>query len=159
MQLKPEIRTALERINFGSRCKNFSQKYSFAFNECFEKYDNKEVVNIFKELGYKAVHIKKENFFRITEGINDYKFEFNISLKYGCTEFIWAVWKEKELQTGSPWGALKKLLEDNDERLQTPLFRNYDELKEILQEALIMYEDFKRELLDIYSCEKEDKSI
>jgi hypothetical protein len=156
MQLRPEIRTALERIDFGSRCKNLSEKYWFASNEGFGKYDNKEAINVFKELGYKAVHIKKENFFRITEGIDDYKFEFNISLKYGGTEFIWAVWKGKELQTGSPWGVLKKLLESNDERVRSPIFRNYHDLKEILQEALLMYEDFKRELLSIYNCEKEE---
>lgn len=159
MQLKLEIRTVLEKINFIGKYKNLSEKYSFALNESFEKYDNKEVINVFKEIGYKAVHIKNENFFKVVEKIEDYKFQFNISLKYGCVEFIWAVWKGKELQTGSPWGVLKDLLEDNDESVSRPIFRNYDELKEILQEALLMYEDFKRELLDLYSCEKEEENI
>jgi dsDNA-binding SOS-regulon protein len=51
-------------------------------------------------------------------------------------------------------GVLKYLLDGKDyeeDRIRKPVFRNYDDLREILKEAFIMYEDFKREVLSIYS--------
>ncbi|WP_025694110.1 hypothetical protein [Paenibacillus durus] len=80
-----------------------------------------------------------------------YKFQFNISLKYGLVEFIWAVWKNNDLQTGLPWGMLKQLLDGrDDEKVKKPVFRNYGDLKEILKDAFSMYDDFKRELVLVY---------
>ncbi|AEV68229.1 hypothetical protein [Acetivibrio clariflavus] len=149
MELKPDIKIALEKINFLERYKSLSTKYAFDTTECFKSYENSEVLNIFSELGYKATFNKSENFFKVVEKTPPYKFQFNISLKYGIAELIWAVWKDKIYYGGGVWIMMKKLLGDNDENIKYPRFRNYTDLKEILAEAFAIYEDFKREFLAI----------
>ncbi len=152
MQLPSEIRVALENIDFIDRHKNMSAKYDF---DDELKYDNNEVLRIFNELGYYARYYKRENFFQIVEEVPPCQFKFNISLKYAHLEFIWVVRKDGELYTGSPWGGLKQSLDGTDEGVRKPGFRNYDELKEILEEAFLMYEDFYRELFFVYSSKTE----
>lgn len=152
MQLPSEIRVALENIDFIDRYKNMSAKYDF--DEEF-KYDNNEVLRIFNELGCYARYYKRENFFQIVEEVPPCQFKFNISLKYAHLEFIWVVRKDGELLIGDPWDMLKRSLDGTGENVRAAGFRNYDELKEILEEAFLMYEDFKRELLSIYSSKTE----
>jgi len=149
MELKNEIRVALENIFFIDKYKKLSMKYDFDSSERFRVSDNQEVLNIFNDLGYKAIFSKKETFFKVVDNMEPYKFQFNVSLKAGHTELIWAVWKNGELQTGLPWVMFKRLLDGTDENLKYPVFRNYNDLKQILQEALDMFENFKRELLSI----------
>ncbi|MDT3427710.1 hypothetical protein J2Z22_003286 [Paenibacillus forsythiae] len=153
-QLKPEVRTTLENINFIDNYRELSEKYSFNPDDSFESYEISEVLNLFTELGYKASFDKKEKFFKIVDEIDSYKFQFNTSLRYGLVEFIWAVWKNNELQTGLPWGMLKQLLDGNDDdKIKKPVFRNYTDLKEILKDAFSMYDDFKRELVLVYESQ------
>lgn len=141
-------------MDFISKYRNLSAKYSFSSDESFEAYDNNEVLNLFAELGFKASFDKKEKFFKVVDEIDSCKFQFNISLKYGLVEFIWAVWKNNELQTGLPWGMLKQLLDDkDDDKINKPVFRNYNDLKEILDDAFAMYNEFKRELVLVYSSQ------
>ncbi len=147
MQLKQATKTALEKINFIERYKTLSNKYAFDLKEAFERYDINEVLNIIDGLGYKASYNKSENFFKIVEKTPEFKFQFNISLKYGLVELIWAIWMGKEYFDGSNWVMLKRLLDGMDENLRDPRFRNYVELKEILEIALSIYEDFKHEFL------------
>lgn len=73
-------------------------------------------------------------------------FQFTISLKYGAMEFIWSAWKNTELLIGGTWGIIKEQLngQEND-KVKKPIFRSYNEIREILAEALLIYEDFKRE--------------
>lgn len=148
MQLRPEIREALEKIDFINRYKRMSAKYRFNSNERLEGYDNNEVLRILAELGYPARYDKRENFFQIAEEYPPFQFKFNISLKYALLEFIWVARKDGELLTGSPWILLKQLLDGTDESISRPAFRNYDDLREALKEAFDMYEDFKRALLE-----------
>jgi hypothetical protein len=63
------------------------------------------------------------------------------------------VWRSSELQTGVPWVLLKRLLDGTTDNVKYPIFRNYNDLKEILQEVFAMFEDFKRELLSIYATQ------
>ena len=82
MQLAPQIRAALEKIDFINRYKNMSAKYDF--DEEFD-YDN--------ELGYPARNDKRENFFQIVEEYPPFQFKFNISLSYALLDFIrWSEW-------------------------------------------------------------------
>lgn len=154
LQLKLEIRSALTNMDFIAKYRNLSAKYSFNSDESFEAYDNNEVLNLLAELGLKASFDKKEKFFKVVDEIDSSKFQFNISLKYGLVEFTWAVWKNNELQTGLPWGMLKQLLDGkDDDKINKPVFRNYNDLKEILEDAFAMYNEFKRELELVYSSQ------
>ena len=97
--------------------------------------------------------MKKENFFRVGEVKNKdiYTFRFNISLKYGLVEFIWEAWHTGEVRTGTSWAMFVDVLSNDTEKILRPCFHSYDELKEIMKIAFEMYEDFKRELIPIYS--------
>jgi hypothetical protein len=102
--LSPEVRLSLEKINFIDRYRNISAKFAFDFDECFEKYDIKEILGIFSQLGYNVTFHKKENFFQLVEEVTYCKFYFHISVRYGVVEFIWYVLKNNESQQCGPWG-------------------------------------------------------
>ncbi|WP_051506964.1 hypothetical protein [Saccharibacillus sacchari] len=156
MELKPEVKKSLEKIDFISRYKKLYMKYSFSSAERFKSYDNSLVMDLFGELGYKVSFNKKENFFKFIEQKHSYKFQVNISLKAGHTEIIWALWRNEALQIGIPWILLKTLMGDSDQNIKYPIFRNYEDLKMILKESFLMYEDFKEEILLIYEHQVSD---
>lgn len=143
MLLKIDTRRALEQINFSKRYEQISNKHLFDFEESFERYSNEEVIKIIKELGYTVSFNKKEKFLNITEEKNNITFKFNISIQYGICELIWAVFKNKSYYDGYIWGGMNAELDNSSERIREPVFRNYEDLKNILIEAFKIYEDFK----------------
>lgn len=147
MKLSDDIKQVLKRIDFVNRYKNIVKKNSFHFNERFEKYSNGEVLSVISKLGYKAGYIKGENFFKIFEKVNAYEFQFNIILKGGIVQLVWDLTKDSVRQSlGGPFGLIISLY-NGEEFSQKPLFRNYEDLNEILKESFTLYEDFKREIL------------
>ncbi|AZQ45933.1 MULTISPECIES: hypothetical protein [Bacillus cereus group] len=150
--LEPEIKEVLEKIDFIQRYKALSKQFPDRENT-FENYENEKVIAVFESLGYKARFMKKENFFIVGEVKNKdfYTFRFNISLKYGLVEFIWSARYNGEVRVRNSWDMFVKVLSNGSERLPAVCFHSYDELKEIMKIAFEMYEDFKRELIPIYS--------
>ncbi|MED2836673.1 MULTISPECIES: hypothetical protein [Bacillus] len=150
--LELEIKEVLEKIDFVERYKSLSEKFPDRTNT-FENYENEKAIEIFESLGYKARFMKKENFFIVGEVKNKdiYTFRFNISLKYGLVEFIWSARHNGEVRVGNSWDMFVKVLSNGSERLPAVCFHSYEELKEIMKIAFEMYEDFKRELIPIYS--------
>lgn len=147
MELNTKVKSALENINFSERHKKLASKFNFNETELFENYNNEIILEILNELGYKAKYTKREDFFSIkSKEKKGYKFEFNMSFKYGVVEFIWAMWKnENIIKSLGPWDVIQRLLDGN--KYNTIKFRNYDDLKVILQEGLNLYDDFKIEIL------------
>ncbi|MCU7755567.1 hypothetical protein PDQ36_03930 [Bacillus cereus] len=150
--LELEIKEVLEKINFVERYKALSEKFSNSENT-FENYENEKVFEVFETLGYKARYNKKADFFIVGEVKNkdSYAFRFNISLKYGVAELIWEAWHNDEVKVGDPWDVFIRLLSNDMGKVPMLYFHSYDELKEIMKIAFEMYEDFKRELIPIYS--------
>ncbi|ANE87734.1 MULTISPECIES: hypothetical protein [Bacillus] len=150
--LEPEIKEVLEKIDFIQRYKALSKQFPDRENT-FENYENEKAIEVFESLGYKARFMKKENFFIVGEVKNKdfYTFRFNISLKYGLVEFIWSARYNGEVRVGNSWDMFVKVLSNGSERLPAVCFHSYDELKEIMKIVFEMYEDFKRELIPIYS--------
>lgn len=145
MQLYPSLRPVLEKIDFLVRYRELRKRFPYT-DESFEGYSNTEVLRIIESFGYQVKFNKRENFFGIKESLARYDFRFNINCKYGVVELIWDIVKGGErLTLGGPWGLICDLLIGDDCNIKKPAFRNYDDLKEILQEAFSMYEDFKRE--------------
>lgn len=144
-----------EKIKFIERYQQLSAKYNADAKESFENYESSQVITIMNELGYKASFNKKEQFFKIIETQNYYKFQFVISLRYGAAELIWSVWKHAELTVGGSWGIIKKQLDGlEDGQVRKPVFRNYEELKALLADVCFIYEDFKREYMREHDIEK-----
>ncbi|EEK60022.1 MULTISPECIES: hypothetical protein [Bacillus] len=150
--LELEIKEVLEKINFVERYKALSERFSNSENT-FENYENEKVFEVFETLGYKARYNKKAGFFIVGEVKNkdSYAFRFNISLKYGVAELIWEAWHNDEVRVGDPWDVFIRLLSNDMGKVPVLYFHSYDELKEIMKIAFEMYEDFKRELIPIYS--------
>ena len=143
-----------EKINLYERHSNISNQYRF--EETFENYSNEKVIEIVKELGYSAKYRKKENFFQIIETTNKLKFYFHFSLKYGLVEIIiyWECINNKDKWGGGTFAGICKKIEiaKNEEKegyIKDARFRNYEDLKNILREYFLIYEDLKTEVLKV----------
>ena len=154
MELSKKELEIFEKINLYERHSNISNQYRF--EETFENYSNDEVIKIVKELGYSAKYRKKEKFFQIIETINEMKFYFHFSLKYGLVEVImyWECINNKDIWGGGTFAGICKKIEiaKNEEKegyIKKARFRNYEDLKNILREYFLIYEDLKTEVLKV----------
>lgn len=151
LELKEEVKRALEDMDFVEKYENLSKKYDMAKtlpDERLALYDIDTVIDMFHELGYTAKYDKKEKFFQLKKWSRDeYSFGFNIGLEGGIAELIWVAWKRKEILLGMPLSVYPRLLVDVNLRIKPPCFKNYDELEEILKEAFNMFEEFQEALL------------
>ena len=161
MELSKKEFEIFEKINLYERYSNISNQYRF--EETFENYSNDEVIKIVKELGYSAKYRKKENFFQIIETINEMKFYFHFSLKYGLVEIImyWECINNKDIWGGGTFAGICKKIEiaKNEEKegyIKKARFRNYEDLKNILREYFLIYEDLKTEVLKVDWDEEDD---
>ena len=154
MELSKKDLEIYEKINLYDRYRDINNLYRF--EETFENYSNDEVIKIVKELGYTAKYRKKENFFQIIETTSKIKFYFHFSLKYGLVEIIiyWEYKKNKDIWGGGDFAGLCKLIEisrgeEMEGYIRKPCFRNYEDLKNILREYFLIYEDLKTEVLKV----------
>ena len=154
MELSKKELEIFEKINLYERHSNISNQYRF--EETFENYSNEKVIEIVKELGYSAKYKKKENFFQIIETTNKLKFYFHFSLKYGLVEIIiyWECINNKDKWGGGTFAGICKKIEiaKNEEKegyIKKARFRNYEDLKNILREYFLIYEDLKTEVLKV----------
>ena len=154
MELSKKELEIFEKINLSDRYRDINNLYRF--EETFENYSNDEVIKIVKELGYTAKYRKKENFFQIIKTINEMKFYFHFSLKYGLVEIImyWECINNKDIWGGGTFAGICKKIEiaKNEEKegyIKKARFRNYEDLKNILREYFLIYEDLKTEVLKV----------
>jgi len=153
MKLSKKELEIFEKINLYERHSNISNQYRF--EETFENYSNEKVIEIVKELGYTAKYRKKENFFQIIETINEMRFYFHFSLKYGLVEIIMGMMdkNKKNIIGGLVPNICKKIeIVKNEEKkgdIKKARFRNYEDLKNILKEYFLIYEDLKTEVLKV----------
>lgn len=148
MDINPELKPCLERINFVERYLNMLATYSKDFETRFSSYDNSTITELISTFGYEVKYHKGENFFKILETYSHYQFQFNIILKGGIIQFVWDVLRNNvrmDLAWG-PWGTIVHSI-SSAPCTTKPIFHDYAELKAILQEAFAIYEDFKRCLL------------
>ena len=138
MELSKKELEIFEKINLYDRYRDINNLYRF--EETFENYSNDEVIKIVKELGYTAKYRKKENFFQIIETINEMRFYFHFSLKYGLVEVImyWECINNKDIWGGGTFAGICKKIEiaKNEEKegyIKKARFRNYEDLKNILE--------------------------
>ena len=147
----------LNSIHFAERYKKLYKQYSFNFNESFNNYDNQYVLKLLQEVGYIDIkYQKRENFFQSVKKIDVYRFEHKIKTKSGAVELIWDVMKNNQYFTGNSFSNLEYELLNLEERHPLPIFRNYEDLREILTIAFQMFEDMTAEFLKVYgecTCE------
>ena len=142
-----KIISALNKISFCERYKALSDATQFANNVTSLQIE--EVVEIFKRLGYGATFNRAESFYKVVQEVEPFRFQFNISLKYGNVELIWDFLEHGyRLKPSGPWNAIYKRLLNADERILMPKYRNSEDLKDILKQSFVIYEDLKKELVD-----------
>jgi hypothetical protein len=145
MDLDPKTKKALVKIDFLVRYKSLYLRHSK--DDFFTNTDISKVLEIIKVCGYEDVkYFKSESFF----SVEDFKKSkigvgLNLSVKYGLVELILNV-KIHDKIDGGPFGFIINLL-GSEERIEDPRFSTYEELREILNEAFVIYEDFKKELI------------
>ena len=154
MELSKKELEIFEKINLYKRHHTLSVQNNY--ESTFENYSNEKVIEIVKELGYTAKYRKKENFFQIIETTNKLKFYFHFSLKYGLVEIIiyWEYINNKDKWGGGTFAGICKKIEiaKNEEKegyIKDARFRNYEDLKNILREYFLIYEDLKTEVLKV----------
>ena len=154
MELSKKDLEIYEKINLYKR--HYTLSVQNNYESTFENYSNEKVIEIVKELGYTAKYRKKEIFFQIIETTNKLKFYFHFSLKYGMVEVIifWEYENNKDLSGGGLLSVVCKLIEiaKNEEKegyIKKARFRNYEDLKNILREYFLIYEDLKTEVLKV----------
>ena len=142
-----------EKIHLYDRYSYISNQYRY--EDKSKDYSNDKTIEIVKELGYSAKYRKKEKFFQIIETINEMKFYFHFSLEYGMVEIIMGMMnKNKKHIIGGAFSWLCKKIKvtENEEikdNVKYARFRNYEDLKNILREYFLIYEDFKTEVLKV----------
>lgn len=153
MELSKKELEIFEKINLYERHSNISNQYRF--EDKLKDYSNDKTIEIVKELGYTAKYRKKENFFQIIETINEMRFYFHFSLKYGLVEIIMGMMdkNKKNIIGGLVPNICKKIeIVKNEEKkgdIKKARFRNYEDLKNILREYFLIYEDLKTEVLKV----------
>ena len=154
MELSKKELEIFEKINLYERHSNISNQYRF--EDKLKDYSNDKTIEIVKELGYSAKYRKKEKFFQIIETIDGMKFYFHFSLKYGLVEIImyWECINNKDIWGGGTFAGICKKIEiaKNEEKegyIKDACFRNYEDLKNILREYFLIYEDLKTEVLKV----------
>ena len=153
MELSKKELEIFEKINLYERHSNISNQYRF--EDKLKDYSNDKTIEIVKELGYSAKYRKKEKFFQIIETINEMKFYFHFSLEYGMVEIIMGMMnKNKKHIIGGAFSWLCKKIKvtENEEikdNVKYARFRNYEDLKNILREYFLIYEDLKTEVLKV----------
>ena len=154
MELSKKELEIFEKINLYEKHSNISNQYRY--EDKLKDYSNDKTIEIVKELGYSAKYRKKEKFFQIIETIDGIKFYFHFSLKYGLVEIIiyWECINNKDKWGGGTFAGICKKIEiaKNEEKegyIKDACFRNYEDLKNILREYFLIYEDLKTEVLKV----------
>lgn len=136
----------LQEMDFVNTYNELSKKYTQS--KGFKDYKNEEIQKVFSDLGYKPKFQRQGNFYSFIETPRNFKLTFNINLKYGGVELIWSgTYNEGLLAYGGPWGAISDKISGLDAPIHLPVFRTYDELREILAFVLKYYEEYKTKLL------------
>ncbi len=146
--MNDKLEQVLYKIDFFERVKKLSERYISDSTEFI--YDVNRILEILLELGYSAIYHNRESFFEITDEYGSYRIKFQISVEYGYLDAGWYVYKGNSLIWGDVWQMLSIDFDDRYEEKMKPTFSSYEEMREILRETLMLYEDFKHVVLDMY---------
>lgn len=136
----------LQEMDFVTTYNELSKKHTQP--EGFENYKNEEIQKKFNDLGYTPKFQRQGNYYSLVEKLGNFEFVFNISFKYGALELIWSdSYNDEPLTYAGPWGLISRELSGANAPIHRPIFRTYEELKEILAFILKYYEEYKSKLL------------
>ena len=141
----------LNSIRFAERYQALRTQYSFDSKERFETYDNQYVLEMLQGIGYTSVkYWRKEDFFQAKKKNSIYEFRYHVCIKAGISELMWYAMKDNKYYEGGTFPNLEYELLNLENGNRLPIFRNYEDLREILTIAFQMFEDTTTEFLKVY---------
>lgn len=148
MDIEPNLVPVFQQIEFAHRYKKLCDKYS-NFKQRFKEYDKERIQSFFEKKGLIISFLKKEKFFKIVEKYENFSFQLNVIPEKGFLQLVLNVKKgDKKCNLSyGMWESITKELIDVE--TTKPIFTNYKELEEILEESLNIYEDFKKEVIKL----------
>ncbi len=146
-----ELKEIFEKIDFVNRYQNICKNYNDFENRMRDstKQLQKEILDTFN---YKYKYISNGSFYQIKEEFDNLLFNLHLVLKGGQVESLIYIYKNR--QTLEPNGRLDFLPEDlgiTYDRLKygaLPKYSSEKELKEILKDLFLIYEDIKTEFIE-----------
>lgn len=152
IELNKQVKKALEKIDFVKRYALLSNTFNNVrtpLQERLRYIDGEIVLDSLAQLGYKANFESKEKYFRIEAvQIGNYTFSSNIILDNGMVDAVWIVKDGENLILGLPIGEYSRLTIDPGYKITKPIFGTYEDLDEIFESIFMLFEDFKRAMLN-----------
>lgn len=143
--LQEEIEQILESIDFISRYDNMSKKYNER-DESF-KFQNDKLLQIAENIGH-PINYSKTKEFSSEEDLLGFKLKFGFTVRFHSLDFGLSVIHEgRAIKSSAPWGFLVQLMTGGKKKVSKVMFKDYDDIAGILQEAFSIYEDIKKGLL------------
>lgn len=144
-ELNDSAKHIYQNINLIERYNKLAIKFNDWDNRII-KVDKNRILQILKNYHYPFKYLDKDFYF--TEKVHDFVFHIALQVKGGVGNVVINVKKDNEFydfQSGNI-GRVNKLILG----LETGsliLYSNYDQLSEIIESFLLIYEDFKAEFL------------
>lgn len=145
--LEEKILNKYIAIDLFTRYKDLSDRYNS--KEVLEELDKDLILEYLKEFNCRFSFSSKEGFYGLSEQNGDYDFKFNVSLKYGMVEpVIWGKNVCSQEQYGGALIRVTKLIQksldvEKVERIMYPRYKSVEDLKQIIKELYVLYQDFK----------------
>lgn len=146
MKIDKRLIPVFEEINFADRYITLCRDYDDFANR-LTKYDQSLIQQALEAKGLPFNYLKGENFFQVKEFVGEFEIHFKIVPSNGFIQFLFSVIHGKErLQVAmGMWEVISRALKG--EVVKKPIFTSTNDLKEVLTEAISIYDDFKKGLL------------
>lgn len=148
------IKKVYTDVMFVERYKKISASHSH--EDADVKVNKEDVLAILQKLGYsKSKYSSKDKYYMLenyetNQIVGNVYAGINVILRYTEVDLVISIVVDGVGQNGGPFGAVCNKLGFED-MVRRPEFKDIDELQNILEEGLNIYEDIKRELIRIYS--------
>ena len=145
MKIDERLIPLFEKIDFANQYVSLCKKYNDFDNRLINN-DANIIKEVFEEFHLPVKYIKGEKFFKVEEDAGLFKIQFKTVPSSGFLQFLFTVHQGKEkLQIAmGMWEVITRALKG--EVVRKPIYTSEEELKEILNIAVKLYQDFKTEL-------------
>ncbi len=138
-----------ESLNFHKWYSELISNFICKEDEILRKHDRKKVEEILTELGYCYTYYSSSKIFNVSSKFSGVNYFCNPEIKGGLVRvYLYAENTESNKRIGDNLISTCRLMEiaknnDSGRYMLLPRFRNYQELKQILQNVFNKFEEFK----------------
>lgn len=147
--IEEKVYKAFNNINFPERYKAIFKKYN-DFENMMTRMNKSQNLNVLKELGYDFKIFSPGQYYNMEEQLDELKLKLSFKINKGfITTYIYVYKVEERINISHNNFAFlyRHLINNMNAETTAPKFKDYEELKSVLRELLLIYEDFKNEFL------------